>query len=195
MFEHILYIMFHDTMLYGRPNQPKAIWGGEIANRRAKRKERNQSGLQQGRASQDRGCNLVSDPIFLAQGLRQVSRDGSQVSHLSNQTGSVMFSSFCTASSRTGAHSKVIVSRIYLERCGTSRSPCSAFCLRSSVSSASSMSLLRRFWRGNSSESKICPGKKSKGVTFCAKPRTFPNGQPLQSRTSACLLGTKKWGP
>lgn len=84
-----------------------------------------------------------------------------QVSHLSNQIESVTFSSFCTASSRTGAHSNVIVLRMYLERCGTFRAPCSASCLRRSMSRASSISFLRRFWRGNSSDSKIYPGKKS----------------------------------
>lgn len=109
--------------------------------------------------------------LFLAQGLRQVSKDSSQVSHLSNRTGSVMFSRFCTASSRTGAHSKVIMLRMYLERWGTFRAPCSAFWLRSSVSSASSISLLRRLWRGNSSESKICPRKKVRGsCTLCGAP-------------------------
>lgn len=135
----------------------KGPWQGQLWKRKANRPEKKE---------------FVRSPIGKSQP-RRATRGGSssvplsfssptdQVSHLSNQIESVTFSSFCTASSRTGAHSNVIMLRMYLERCGTFRAPCSASSLRMSMFRASSISFLRRFWRGNSSDSKIYPGKKS----------------------------------
>lgn len=141
----------------GGPNnlrKTKGPWRGHLWKRKANRPERKESVRSStGKSQKTRELSSSVPPSF--------SSPRDQVSHLSNQIESVTFSSFWTASSRTGAHSNVIVLRMYLERCGTFRAPCSASCLRRSMSRASSISFLRRFWRGNSSDSKIYPGKKS----------------------------------
>lgn len=107
------------------------------------------------------GCPTVCYPSRLG----TWSRLGDS-SHLSSRTGSAMFSSLCTASSRTGAHSKTIVFRMYLERQVTFRSPRSACWWRKSMSKASSISLLRRVWRGKSKDNRIC--QASQKSTFCS---------------------------
>lgn len=109
-------------------------------------------------------------------------------SHLSSRTGSAMFSSLCTASSRTGAHSKTIVLRMYFERQVTFRSPRSACWWRKSMSKASSISLLRRVWRGKSKDNRICQASPR---VRSAQSGAFPSAQP-PTNTSLCLFRIRK---
>lgn len=150
-------LMSYDRMAYRGPTRTKATF-------RRKEKLLSQQGEKRGTGQVfSREEPAKTGAKIEAQALSWASRDGGHASHLSNRTGSVMFSRFCTASSRTGAHSRVIVSRTYLESRRTFRAPCAAFCSSSSAASASSISLRRRLWRGSSSDSRICPGDKGQG--------------------------------